>query len=44
MDLVYEAIDSVNRAIKLVCETDFELTAISEAFLGDIYFRGLKKN
>lgn len=44
MDLICDAIDSFNRAGQLAYEVDAELEAISEAWLGKIFYKGLKNN
>jgi hypothetical protein len=45
MDLICDALDAFNRAGKLSqLAKDTELEAISEAWLGKILYKGLKKN
>ncbi len=44
MDLVHDALDAFNRAGKLAHEKDVELEAISEAYIGRIWFKALKNN
>ena len=43
MDLVYEALDSINMAGKTTFGIDTELEAISEGVIGKINYLGLKK-
>ena len=42
MDLVYEALDSINMAGKTTFGIDTELEALSEGFIGKIHYLGLK--
>jgi hypothetical protein len=43
MDLIYDAIDTLNRVGKMAFTGgDTELEAISEGFIGKIYYKGLK--
>jgi hypothetical protein len=44
MDLICDAIDSFNCAAKLANKVDAELEAISKAWLGKIFYKGLKNN
>ncbi len=44
VDLFTDAIDSFNRVGNLSDSVDFELEAISEAALGNIFYLGLKNN
>lgn len=41
-DLIYDALDNYNNAIKLTFEIDLEIEAISSAQLGKLQFRALK--
>lgn len=43
MDLIYDALDAYNRAGKLSFGVDIELEAISEAMIGKIWYKGLRK-
>lgn len=43
MDLIYDAIDTLNRVGKIAFRgKDTELEAISEGLIGKIYYKGLK--
>lgn len=45
MDLTYDALDAFNRAGKLAFQgKDTELEAISEGYIGRIWFKALKNN
>jgi hypothetical protein len=43
MDLVMQAVDCFNRASIHAFEVDTELEAISEALLGNIFLKGMKR-
>lgn len=45
MDMTYDALDAFNRAGKLAfVGKDLELEAISEGYIGRIWFKALKNN
>ena len=41
---MYDAIDSINLAMKRAFEIDIETEALCSAHLGKIYYRGLKNH